>query len=152
LAGFVTPDLVVQGCARRAARLGARVEQSCAVERIVVDGGRVTGVETGRGRIETDCVVLTAGVWSRELAVTAGLDLPVEPERRFMYVTERAPQFPARLPLTIFSTSFSSIANASRSSSEARAVAGRPRTARGEAAAGARRTRGCATRSRASTR
>jgi sarcosine oxidase, subunit beta len=106
-AGTVTPDLVVQGCARRAARLGARVVQSCAAERIVVDGGRVTGVETGRGRIDTDRVVLTAGVWSRELAAPAGLDLPVERERRFMYVTEKAPQFPERLPLTIdFSTSF----------------------------------------------
>jgi sarcosine oxidase, subunit beta len=107
VAGLVTPDLVVQGCAQRAARLGAGVEQSCAVERIVVEKGRVAGVETGRGRIETDCVVLTAGVWSRELAATAGFDLPVEPERRFMYVTEEAPHFPERLPLTIdFSTSF----------------------------------------------
>jgi sarcosine oxidase subunit beta len=107
VAGLVTPDLVVQGCARRAAQLGARVEQSCAVERIVVERGHVTGVETPRGRIDTDCVVLTAGVWSRELAATAGLDLPVEAERRFMHVTGEAPHFPARLPLTIdFSTSF----------------------------------------------
>ena len=107
LAGHVTPDLVVQGCARQATRLGARVTQSCAVERVLVERGRVTGVETGRGRIDTDCVVLTAGVWSRELAMTAGFDLPVEPERRFMYVTEEAPRFPERLPLTIdFSTSF----------------------------------------------
>jgi glycine/D-amino acid oxidase-like deaminating enzyme len=107
LAGTVTPDLVVQGCARRAAQLGARVVQSCAAERIVVEGGRVTGVETPRGRIDTDCIVLTAGVWSRELALPAGLDLPVERERRSMYVTEAAPQFPERLPLTIdFSTSF----------------------------------------------
>jgi len=107
VAGLVTPDLVVQGCARRAARLGARVEQSCAVERIVVEGGRVAGVETGRGRIDTGCVVLTAGVWSRELAATAGFDLPVEPERRFMHVTGAAPDFPERLPLTVdFSSSF----------------------------------------------
>ena len=107
VAGSVTPDLVVQGCARRAAKLGARVEQSCPVERIVVDDGHVTGVETRRGRIDTDCVVLAAGVWSRELAATAGFDLPVEPERRFMYVTGNAPNFPERLPVTIdFSTSF----------------------------------------------
>jgi sarcosine oxidase, subunit beta len=107
VAGLVTPDLVVQGCARQAARLGARVEQSRPVERIMVDRGRVTGVETARGRIDTDCVVLAAGVWSRELAATAGFDLPVERERRFMYVTEEAPRFPTRLPLTIdFSTSF----------------------------------------------
>jgi sarcosine oxidase subunit beta len=106
-AGTVTPDLVVQACVRQAARLGARVEQSCAAERILVRGSRVTGVETGRGQIDTDCVVLTAGVWSRDLAATAGLDLPVEPERRFMHVTKDAPHFPERLPLTIdFSTSF----------------------------------------------
>ena len=107
IAGTVTPDLVVQGCARRAAQLGARVEQSCVVERIVVEAGRVAGVESVRGRIDTECVVLTAGVWSRELAATAGFDLPVEPERRFMYVTGEAPVFPERLPLTVdFSTSF----------------------------------------------
>lgn len=107
VAGTVTPDLVVQGCARQASRVGARVEQGRAVERILVEGGRVTGVETSRGRIATDSVVLTAGVWSRELAATAGLDLPVEPERRFMHVTGAAPDFPERLPLTIdFSTSF----------------------------------------------
>ena len=107
LAGTVTPDLVVQGCAKRATELGARIEQSCRVERIVVEGGRVTAVDTRRGRIETECVVLAAGIWSRELATTAGFDLPVEPERRFMYVTGAAPQFPERLPLTIdFSTSF----------------------------------------------
>jgi sarcosine oxidase subunit beta len=83
------------------------VEQSCAVDRIVVENGRVTGVETRRGRIDTNSVILTAGVWSRELAATADFDLPVEPERRFMYVTGEAPQFPKRLPLTIdFTTSF----------------------------------------------
>src|SRR5262245_30368693 len=43
VAGTVTPDLVVQGCARRAAQLGARVEQSSAVERILVENGRVAG-------------------------------------------------------------------------------------------------------------
>ena len=107
VAGTVTPDLVVQGCARQAARLGAGVEQSCAVERILVENGRVAGVETARGRIATDCVVLTAGVWSRELAATAGFSLPVEPERRFMHVTGEAPDFPNRLPLTVdFSSSF----------------------------------------------
>jgi uncharacterized NAD-dependent epimerase/dehydratase family protein len=36
----VTPDLVVQGCARHATRLGARVQQSCAAERLVVDGAK----------------------------------------------------------------------------------------------------------------
>ena len=101
-AGYLTPDLVVQGYARHAAERGAHVEQSCAATRILTSGGRVTGVETARGRIATDRVVLAAGVWSRELH-----DLPVEAERRFMFFTEDAPAFPRELPLTIdFATGF----------------------------------------------
>ncbi len=106
-AGYVTPDLVVQGYARRAAAGGARIVQSCEVGAILVDHGRVVGVETSRGRVATERVVLTAGVWSRGLAATAGLELPVEPERRHMFFTEDAPGFPQELPLTIdFSTGF----------------------------------------------
>ena len=107
VAGTVTPDLVVQGYARRAVERGAHIEQSCAVTRILVDDGRVSGLETARGTIETGRVILTAGVWSRELAATCGLDLPVTPERRYMFFTEDAPAFPARLPLTVdFGTGF----------------------------------------------
>jgi sarcosine oxidase subunit beta len=101
-AGYVTPDLVVQGYARHAAERGAHVEQSCAATRILTRGGRVAGVETVHGTIETERVVLAAGVWSRELH-----DLPVEAERRFMFFTEDAPAFPRELPLTIdFATGF----------------------------------------------
>ena len=101
-AGYVTPDLVVQGYARHAARGGARVEQSCAATRILVDGTRVVGVETTHGTIATDRVILTAGVWSSDL-----FDLPVERERRYMFFTEDAPSFPRELPLTIdFATGF----------------------------------------------
>jgi sarcosine oxidase subunit beta len=106
-AGYVTPDLVVQGYARRAAERGAHIEQSCAALRIVLDHGRVTGVETSHGTIRTDRVILTAGVWSQEIGATAGLDLPVTRERRFMFFTEDAPAFAPELPLTIdFSTGF----------------------------------------------
>jgi sarcosine oxidase, subunit beta len=107
VAGYVTPDLVVQAYARHAAERGARIVQSCAATRILVDNGRVRGVETSRGPVETERVVLTAGVWSRELAATARLDLPVVPEQRWMFFTGDAPGFPHELPLTIdFSTGF----------------------------------------------
>ncbi len=106
-AGYLTPDLVVQGYARRAAERGAHIEQSCEAVRILVEDGRVAGVETTRGTVRTERVILTAGVWSRELAATADFDLPVTRERRFMFFTEAAPSFPRELPLTIdFSTGF----------------------------------------------
>jgi sarcosine oxidase, subunit beta len=101
-AGYVTPDLVVQGYARRAAERGAHIEQSCAATRVLADGGRVTGVETAHGTIATERVIVTAGVWSSDL-----FDLPLERERRHMFFTEDAPSFPAELPLTIdFATGF----------------------------------------------
>jgi sarcosine oxidase, subunit beta len=101
-AGYVTPDLVVQGYARHAAERGAHIEQSCGATRIISDGGRVIGVETARGAIATERVILTAGVWSSELH-----DLPVERRRRHMFFTEDAPSFPTELPLTIdFATGF----------------------------------------------
>jgi sarcosine oxidase subunit beta len=101
-AGYVTPDLVVQGYARRAAERGAHIEQSCAATRVLAENGRVTGVETQRGTIATERVILAAGVWSSEL-----FDLPLERERRHMFFTEDAPAFPAELPLTIdFATGF----------------------------------------------
>jgi sarcosine oxidase subunit beta len=95
-AGYVTPDLVVQGYARRAAAGGAHVEQSCAATRILRAGSRVAGVETSRGTIATDRVILAAGVWSGELH-----ELPLDRERRFMFFTDDAPDFPRELPLTI---------------------------------------------------
>jgi sarcosine oxidase subunit beta len=101
-AGYVTPDLVVQGYARHAAERGAHIEQSCAATRIVAEHGRVTAVETTRGTIATDRVILTAGVWSSDL-----YDLPLEREPRHMFFTEDAPAFPRELPLTIdFATGF----------------------------------------------
>src|SRR5919201_1804966 len=106
-AGYVTPELVVQGYVRRATELGARVEQSCPVTRILVRDGRVAGVETPRGTIETERVVCAAGVWSRELAATAAVELPVEPERRWVFFTEEGAGFPDEVPLTIdFTTGF----------------------------------------------
>jgi sarcosine oxidase, subunit beta len=107
MAGHVTPELVVQGYVRRATERGARVAQSSPVTRIVVRDGCVAGVETPRGVIETKRVICAAGVWSRELAATVGVELPVERERRWMFFTEDAPDFPLRLPLTIdFSSGF----------------------------------------------
>jgi glycine cleavage system aminomethyltransferase T/glycine/D-amino acid oxidase-like deaminating enzyme len=46
---------------------------------LVIENGRIKGVMTGRGTIETDHVVVCAGLWSRLIAEMAGEDLPVMP-------------------------------------------------------------------------
>jgi sarcosine oxidase subunit beta len=105
--GYATPEAAVQGYAAGAARLGATVVQGTTVSAIAVEHGRVVGVETEAGRIATGRVILAAGVWSRALAATAGLDLPVSPEKRHVFFTEPGDQLPHELPLTIdFATGF----------------------------------------------
>lgn len=105
--GYATPEAAVQGYASAAARRGATIVQGCEAQAILVRDGRVTAVETSRGRIEASRVILTAGVWSPGLAATAGVELPVSRERRHVFVTEPGDELPHELPLTIdFSTGF----------------------------------------------
>ncbi len=44
-----------------------------------IENGRITGVETHRGFIEAEYVVICAGLWGRLIANMAGEDLPVMP-------------------------------------------------------------------------
>jgi sarcosine oxidase subunit beta len=102
LDGYATPEAVVHWYAR-----GLDVRQDCDVTGIEVEGGRVAGVETSKGPIACRTVVCCAGAWSREVAALAGVDLPVEGEKRWMWFTPEDGGLPQRLPLTIdFSTSF----------------------------------------------
>ncbi len=53
-----------------------------------ISAGRVHAVETDRGRIGCDTVVIAAGAWSPEVAKLAGVKLPNEPHRHEILSTE----------------------------------------------------------------
>jgi sarcosine oxidase, subunit beta len=107
LDGRATPEAVVSGYAERARALGVRIRQGEPVEGIDVRGGRIQAVATSRATIATGAVVCTAGVWSRDVGALAGVEIPVEGERRWMHYTPDAGGLPSPLPLTIdFTTSF----------------------------------------------
>ena len=74
--GRATPEATVAGYADAARRAGVRVRQGEPVERIDVRDGRIEAVVTPKGRIATDTVVCTAGVWTRDVGALAGLDDP----------------------------------------------------------------------------
>jgi sarcosine oxidase, subunit beta len=86
--GVCSPESVVLGYASAARRLGVSIHTGVTVQAVETSGSRVTAVLTSAGRITTDAVVCTAGAWSRALAATAGVDLPVTPVRRQILVTE----------------------------------------------------------------
>jgi len=87
------PFLTTHAYANAARRLGVQVELFTSVNRVLTDGGRVTGVETSRGTISAPLVVNVAGSHSFPIAKTAGVDLPITPCRRQILVTEPLERF-----------------------------------------------------------
>jgi len=53
--------------------------QNTAATGLEIVDGRIKGVETSRGHIATDAVVVCAGLWGRLVAEMAGEDLPIMP-------------------------------------------------------------------------
>lgn len=105
--GHCTPESVVSGYAAAARRHGARLFTQCTAEGVEVVDGRVVAVTTNRGRIETDAVICAAGAWAKEVGSWVGVDLPVEPLRRQILVTDPTPWIADDTPFTIdFGTTF----------------------------------------------
>ncbi|HMA23471.1 MAG TPA: FAD-binding oxidoreductase, partial [Gemmatimonadaceae bacterium] len=63
--------------------------------------GRVRRVVTPGGAIETSAVVIAAGPWSAQVGALAGADLPIQPIRRQIAVTNPMPGLRADFPFVI---------------------------------------------------
>ena len=79
--GYADPNATAFAFAAAAERLGVEVVTHCAVRRILVERGRVTGVETEQGTVSAPAVVAVPGAWSTELTAPLGLDFPLTPHR-----------------------------------------------------------------------
>jgi methylglutamate dehydrogenase subunit A len=86
--GTVRHDAVAWGYARAAARRGVDIAQNRPVTGIRREGGRVVGVETARGFIGAEKVLIAVAGHSSEVAAMAGLRLPIETHVLQAFVTE----------------------------------------------------------------
>lgn len=87
--GQANPSDITQSLARGARMTGVRIFEDTPVIRIIVDAGRIKGVETPQGTIECEKVVICAGQWTRVLAGSVGVNVPlVSVEHQYM-ITER---------------------------------------------------------------
>ncbi len=99
--GHIDAHALLMGYRRKAKSLGAGLV-SGEVKRLEASGGRVTGVALASGeRLKAGVVVNCAGAWAAQVALTAGLRLPVEPVKRQIFVLDPATKPPGPLPLTI---------------------------------------------------
>jgi len=79
-AGIGAPVVIAQAMAQAAIDLGAATFQPhTTVTGIERDGRRVTAVVTDQGRIETDLVLLCAGIWGPLVGRLAGIVVPLMP-------------------------------------------------------------------------
>jgi FAD-dependent oxidoreductase domain-containing protein 1 len=84
--GSVDPTAVVEGYRRNATAAGAESLQA-EVESLIVDGDAVKRVRLADGSVlHSSVVVVCAGAWSTALLATAGVEIPVEPVMRTVYV------------------------------------------------------------------
>jgi sarcosine oxidase subunit beta len=97
--GHASPNDVVQAYAAQARAHGIRIVEDTPVTGIVVERGRVAGVVTPVGAIATPLVVNAAGPWAPLVGRMAGLDLPVDPRRRHIFVTDAFDGIRHPLPL-----------------------------------------------------
>lgn len=91
--GWLAPSALLGGLMNRSRHLGAEYVRDRAVgfER---SGRRLTGVALESGEVlPADHVVNVAGVWGAGLSRQLGLDLPVEPMRRFDHYVESPMDF-----------------------------------------------------------
>ena len=79
--GYADPNATTFSLAEAARRLGVEIRTHCEATRIVTERGRVTGVETTAGRIDTPAVVLVPGAWAHTLLEPLGISLPLQPFR-----------------------------------------------------------------------
>jgi len=87
--GQANPSDITQSLAKGARMTGVTIVEDCPVTRILVENGRIKGVETAAGTIACEKVVLCCGQWTRTLAATVGVSVPlVSVEHQYM-ITER---------------------------------------------------------------
>ncbi len=90
--GRAEPGLAAPGLAEGARTLGASIHQNCAVRGIDTTAGRVSGVVTEAGRIETGAVLCAAGAWASMFCRRHGVDLPQAGVRSTVFSTTPGPE------------------------------------------------------------
>ncbi len=105
--GYADPYSVAMGFAKQARRLGVSIREETEALDIKVSGGRVRAVVTNKGEIATPAVVNVAGPWAAQVGRMAGVELPVQPYRRQVFVTAPFYELPKQIPMIIdFAPSF----------------------------------------------
>ena len=97
--GQASPSDITMALAKGARAGGVTICEHTSVTSIEVDHGEIRAVVTDRGRIECEKVVICAGQWTRALAATVGVNVPlVSVEHQYVITEPFSPEVPRHLP------------------------------------------------------
>lgn len=99
--GYLDPTSLLHGYVARARERGVRFREGEPVIAIEREGGRVSAVRTSAEAISCRTVVNAAGPWAGQVAKLAGIDLPITPLRRQIFVTDPVKGLDHDFPLTV---------------------------------------------------
>ena len=100
LDGYGDPVQALAGMAGSAQLAGARLREDLAVESILREGDRVTGVRTREGDVSARRVLVAAGCWTSTVCATAAVAVPIWPYRRSIIESGPIPRL-ATIPLVV---------------------------------------------------
>ncbi|XP_054008164.1 sarcosine dehydrogenase, mitochondrial [Hylaeus anthracinus] len=91
--GCVDPSMLINALVKSAKNNGCQIIEDCPVTKLLVkdtvlNKKKVYGVETPYGIIKTDVVLNAAGAWSKDVANTVEMDIPLTPIKHAYIVTE----------------------------------------------------------------
>ncbi len=98
-AGFADAYLVATSYARAARRRGVKFMEGESVTRLLLQQGRVTGVETASGVFHAPVVISTQNIWAHELATWTGIQVPLTPERHKVISLEGPEAYTYAMPV-----------------------------------------------------
>lgn len=96
--GRVSPSDLCAALAKGARNRGARIFEDTGVTGIHTKHGKITGVETSSGTVRCDAIALCTGLWSRQAAAMAGVEVPVWPCEHFYLLTNPVDGISGNIP------------------------------------------------------
>ena len=96
--GQANPSDIGRALAKGAKDNGVQIFENVEVKGIRVQKGRVCGVDTANGSIESEIVVNCAGQWSRDVGALAGVNVPLVSMQHQYLITEAIDGVTSDLP------------------------------------------------------
>ena len=84
--GVADPNGVTMGFAKGAQARGVEIVREVELTGVRLDSHRIAEVRTSKGTISTPVLVNAAGPWAKSIGRMLGVDVPVEPERRHIFI------------------------------------------------------------------